>query len=110
MNCKCGFSFSTMALKNVSKGTFGYENYAVIDSDDYKKFLKAEVRVLMAKDKCKDAKKGKAKEKAKDKWIGAIARSSLYVGSGMVCPECKRLTLLLPGEGPVVSYCFEEFR
>jgi len=90
MRCKCGYGFSSMA----AKGKCEFDSYAVMREEEYQMFLESEVKVLGAQDK--------------PSRLHAIARSSRYVGSGLVCPLCGRLLLVLPGDGPAVSYRPEE--
>ncbi len=90
VRCKCGYGFTEKA----SKGLREFESYAVIRDAEYQEFLKSEVEALRADN-------GETS-------LGAIAQSSTYVGTGMVCPDCSRLTLLLPGGGATVSYQLED--
>ena len=83
MHCKCGYNFSG---KTRLKREF--KSFAVIDDENYRKFLKSELRVLQAKDL-----------KAK---LQAIYRSSKLVGSLFECPKCSRLMLRKPGKGNAV--------
>jgi hypothetical protein len=88
MHCRCGYQFAGLTAKAKPKPK--PKSYAVIRDKDYRKFLKSEVRVLNAQDE--------------PAWMDAIARSSKYVGSALVCPLCNRLLLVPPGGGPSVSY------
>jgi hypothetical protein len=92
MNCTCGYSFS----EKLAKGIVDFEEFAFIRRIQYKKFLKAEVKILKQEDKLLR--------------LDSIAHASKYVGSGMICPLCKRLLLVLPGGGPVMSYHLENMR
>lgn len=86
MRCRCGYKFSGGTAKEEAE----QERYAVVRNKDYKKFLRSEMRVLNARGQLAR--------------ISAIARSSRYIGSALVCPLCRRLLLVPPGGGPAVSY------
>jgi rubrerythrin len=76
--CVCGYDFRQHVLAEPPP----FKSYAVIADAEYKKFARAEKKVLLAKNKT---------EKSK-----AIAKASQYVGSLAICPECGTLMLDRP--------------
>jgi len=84
MRCKCGYSFSSEAVKPDRK----FESFAVVRDRDYQAFIKSESQVLASKG-------GQTK-------MRAIAHASEFVGSLMECPQCARTLLLKPGTAEVV--------
>lgn len=82
MRCKCGYDFGKKRLDECRTGVRQFTSYAVVNHEDYKTFLKLEVKVL----KCRT-------ERTK---LAAIARSAEYVGCLLECPQCARLVLLRP--------------
>jgi hypothetical protein len=87
MLCRCGFNFS-------DEKECGFETYAVVQDEDYRKFLKAEMKAVA----CKSG----------DSRLAAIAHASQYVGTAYACPACDRLTLLLPAGRGELRYALEE--
>ena len=87
MKCKCGYDF-------VPRGERNYSSFVVISDEDYQEFLRAETATL----ECTDP----------DAKLDAIAHASTYVGSALQCPDCNRLTLVLPGGVGKLFYALEE--
>ena len=94
MRCHCGYDFA----KQMLKGSRAFQSFAVVNNRDYQTFLKLETKVLRAR--------------GSDAKLGAIARSSEYVGCLHVCPKCSRLLLLQPhagaSDGSLVRYTRED--
>ena len=79
LSCKCGYVFSNMTSIRSRR----FRSFAVVNEKDYKRYLRAEIRVLRA-----------ASLQAK---LRAIARSSELIGSLRECPACGRFLFITPG-------------
>jgi hypothetical protein len=79
-SCKCGYVFSNMTPIRSRR----FRSFAVVNEKDYKRFLRAEIRVLRA-----------AGLQAR---LRAIARSCKLIGSLRECPACGRFLFITPGE------------
>ena len=77
--CDCGYEFVAMSIR-----TRKYRSFGIIDDRDYQRFIKLEVRVAEASQPA-----GK---------LRAISKASKYIGSVLVCPDCGRLLVNMPGE------------
>ena len=78
MRCKCGYSYSHTKAAGLAE----FSSYILVSDKDYPAFLKSETKVLQCPDEIKK--------------LGAIARSTKYVGCVLECPQCSRLLLLKP--------------
>lgn len=76
MDCKCGFHFEQVA----DLDDRAYRSFAVVDDRDYLKLIRAERRVL-------DAKNDAAK-------LRSLSSSAKYVMPMLECPKCFRLVLV----------------
>ena len=88
--CKCGYFFSLTETGSKRK----FESFAIVSDRDYQRFLRAENRVLRAKDE--------------HAYFRAIGRSAELVGSLFECPDCGRILLTKPGGNPEAFYMKEE--
>lgn len=79
MKCRCGFNFAKARLLN---GKHAYESFALVNDKDYRRFLRAEMKVLQAPDNASKS--------------AAIARCAKYVGTVMKCPRCSRIGIADP--------------
>ena len=85
-SCKCGYFFAVATA--IRKRPFS--SFAIVNDRHYPRFLKAEDRALKA-------------ETPTEK-LRALGRSSKLVGSILEFPDCGRLLILKPGEGPREDY------
>ncbi len=82
MECLCGYSF----VKALLEGKRPYQNYALIDDDQYQEFLGAELKV------------------AEYPTLNNISDASRFVGNLRHCPECGTVGISWPDTDRPDSY------
>jgi len=82
MICPCGYSFARAALEKPRP----YKSFALIDDQQYGRFLRAETKAVVSKD------------------LGDLAKAARYVGTLKICPECGIVNVSWPDDKTPVSH------